>query len=51
MTDKSVGEVVSPRGGEVEQVGVQYGFIGGGRAVFSFTAKTSDGVLERNWGG
>ncbi len=51
MTNKSVGEVVSPCGGEVERVGVRYGFVGGGRAGFSSAAKTSDGVLERDWGG
>ncbi len=32
MSDKSVGEVESPRGGEVERIGVRYGFFGGGRA-------------------
>ena len=51
MTNKSIEEVVSPRGGEVEQVGVRYGFVGGGRAGFSSAAKMSDGVLEPDWGG
>ncbi len=50
VTDKSVGEVVSPRGGEVERVGVRYGFVGGGPAGFSSAAEMSDGVLERDWG-
>ncbi len=50
MSDKSVGEVESPRGGEVERVGVQYGFVGGGRACFRPAAESSDGVVERGWG-
>ncbi len=51
MTDKSVGEVESPHRGEVERVGVRYGFVGGGRACFSPAAKSSNGVVERGWGG
>ena len=51
MTNKSVGEVESPRGGEVERVGVRYGFVGGGCACFSPAGKSSDGVVERGWGG
>jgi hypothetical protein len=51
VTDKSVEKVVPPRRGEVERVGVRYGFVGGGRAGFSSAAETSDGVLERDWGG
>ena len=51
MSDKSVGEVESPRGGEVERVGVRYGFAGGGRACFCPAAESSDGVVERGWGG
>jgi hypothetical protein len=35
----------------VERIGVRYGFVGGGRAGFRPAAKTSDGVLERDWGG
>ncbi len=50
MSDKSVGEVESPRGGEVERVGVRYGFAGGGRACFRPAAEWSDGVVERGWG-
>ena len=50
MSDKSVGEVESPRGGEVERVGVQYGFVGGGRACFRPAAESSDGVVKRGWG-
>ena len=37
-------------GGEVEQVGVRYGFTGGGRACFCPAAESSDGVVERGWG-
>ena len=50
FSDKSVGEVKSPRGGEVEQAGVRYGFAGGGRACFRPAAKSSNGVVERGWG-
>ena len=50
MSDKSVREVESPRRGEVERVGVRYGFDGGGRACFSPTTKSRDGVVERGWG-
>ncbi len=50
MSDKSVGKVDSPRVGEVERVGVRYGFAGGGRACFSPAAESSDGVVERGWG-
>ena len=50
MSDKSVGEVESSRGGEVERVRVWYGFAGGGRAYFHPAAKSSDGVVERGWG-
>ncbi len=46
MSDKSVEDVDSPRGGEVERFGVRYGFVGGGRACFSPTAESSDGVVE-----
>ncbi len=49
MSDKSVGEVESPRGGEVELFGVRYGFAGGGRACFRPAAESSDGVVERGW--
>ncbi len=53
MSNKSVGEVESPRGGEVERFGVQfgvrYGFAGGGRACFRLAAESSDGVVERGW--
>ncbi len=41
---------MSPRGGDVEWIGVWYGFVGGGRAGFRSAAKTSDGVLERDGG-
>ena len=51
MTNKSVGEVVSPCGWEVDWCGVRYGFVGGGRVGFSPTVKLSDGVVEREWGG
>ncbi len=51
MTDKSVGEVESPRGGEVEWVGVWYGYVGSGRVCFSPAAESSDGVVEPGWGG
>ncbi len=50
MSNKSVGEVESPRGGEVERVGVRYGFAGGGRACFCPAVESSDGVVERGWG-
>ena len=50
MSDKSIGEVESPPGGEVEWFGVRYGFAGGGRACFCPAAKSSDGVVERGWG-
>ena len=49
MSDKSVGEVKSLRGGEVEQFGVRSGFAGGGRACFHPAAESSDGVVERGW--
>ena len=35
----------------MERVGVRYGFVGGGRACFSPAAESSDGVVERGWGG
>ncbi len=50
VSDKSVGNVDSPRGGEVERFGVWYGFVGGGRACFSPAAKLSNGVVERGGG-
>ncbi len=50
MSDKSVGDVNSLCGGEVEWFGVWYGFIGGGRACFSPVAESSDGVVERGGG-
>ena len=46
MSNKSVGEVESPCGGEVEWIGVRYGFVGGARAGFRSAAKKSYGVLE-----
>ncbi len=49
MSDISIGEVESPRGGEVEWFGVRYGFAGGGRACFCPAAESSDGVVERGW--
>ena len=49
MSDKSIGEVESPRGGEVEWFGVRYGFAGGGCACFRPAAKSSNGVVERGW--
>ena len=51
MSDKSVGEVKSPCGGEVEKVGVRYGFAGGGRACFSPAAESSNGVVKHSWVG
>ena len=45
MSDKSVGETESPCGGEVEHVGVRYGFAGGGRACFHPAAESSYGVV------
>ena len=50
MSNKSVGEVNSPCGGEVERFGVRYGFAGGGRACFSPAAESSNGVVERGEG-
>ena len=50
MSNKSVGEVNSPCGGEVERFGVRYGFAGGGRACFSPAAELSNGVVECGWG-
>jgi hypothetical protein len=50
VSNKSVREVESPRGGEVEWVGVRYGFAGGGRACFRPAAKSSNGVVECGWG-
>ena len=50
MSNKSVREVESPRGGEVEWFGVGYGFAGGGCACFRPAAESSDGVVERGWG-
>jgi len=49
VSDISIGEVESPRGGEVEWFGVRYGFAGGGRACFCPAAESSDGVVERGW--
>ena len=49
MEDKSIREVESPRGGEVERFGVRYGFAGGGRACFRPAAESSDGVVEHGW--
>jgi hypothetical protein len=46
VSDKSVGEGKSPPGGEVERVGVRYGFAGGGHACFSPAAESSNGVVE-----
>ena len=49
MYDKSIREVESPRGGEVERFGVRYGFAGGGHACFRPAAESSNGVVERGW--
>jgi len=49
VSDKSIGEVESPPGGEVEWFGVRYGFAGGGRACFRLAAESSDGVVEPGW--
>ena len=50
MSNKSIEEVKSPRGGEVEWFGVRYGITGGGRACFRPTTELSVGVVDRGWG-